>query len=50
MYTDSADLQKAKEHNLRLDKEILALRQRVRALDSEWKKHIEQVGIWDTGV
>lgn len=39
---DSADLQKAKEHNLRLDKEILALRQRVRALDSEWKKHIEQ--------
>ncbi|XP_040182212.1 coiled-coil domain-containing protein 30 isoform X2 [Rana temporaria] len=40
--SDSADLQKAKEHNLRLDKEILALRQRVRALDSEWKKHIEQ--------
>ncbi|XP_077314047.1 coiled-coil domain-containing protein 30 isoform X2 [Lithobates pipiens] len=39
---DSAELQKAKEHNHRLDKEILALRQRVRALDSEWKKHIEQ--------
>ncbi|XP_018408169.1 PREDICTED: coiled-coil domain-containing protein 30 [Nanorana parkeri] len=39
---DSADLQKAKEHNLRLDKEILALRQRVRTLDSERKKHVEQ--------
>ncbi|XP_056400638.1 coiled-coil domain-containing protein 30 isoform X2 [Hyla sarda] len=39
---DSLELQKAKEHNNRLDKEILALRQRVRSLDSERKKHMEQ--------
>ncbi|XP_040284644.1 coiled-coil domain-containing protein 30 isoform X2 [Bufo bufo] len=39
---DSFELQKAKEHNSRLDKEILALRQRVRSLDSERKKHMEQ--------
>ncbi|KAM3923239.1 coiled-coil domain-containing protein 30 [Leptodactylus fuscus] len=39
---DSLELQKAKEHNSRLDKEILALRQRVRSLDSERKKHMEQ--------
>ncbi|XP_068096653.1 coiled-coil domain-containing protein 30 isoform X2 [Hyperolius riggenbachi] len=39
---DSTELEKAKEHNLRLDKEILALRQRVRSLDSEWKKQMEQ--------
>ncbi|EFB17783.1 hypothetical protein PANDA_017233, partial [Ailuropoda melanoleuca] len=32
---DSVDLQKAREHNLRLDEEILALRNRVRSLDSE---------------
>ncbi|KAM5248666.1 coiled-coil domain-containing protein 30 [Ctenodactylus gundi] len=31
------DLQKAKEHNQRLDEEILALRKRVRSLDSEKK-------------
>nr|XP_055111670.1 coiled-coil domain-containing protein 30 isoform X1 [Symphalangus syndactylus] len=34
---DVADLQKAKEHNQRLDEEILALRNRVRSLDSEKK-------------
>ncbi|KAM4016034.1 coiled-coil domain-containing protein 30 isoform 2-T3 [Anomaloglossus baeobatrachus] len=39
---DSLELQKAKEHNTRLDKEILALRQRVRSLDSERKKYLEQ--------
>lgn len=33
----TADLQKAKEHNQRLDEEILALRNRVRSLDSEKK-------------
>ncbi|KAM4704089.1 coiled-coil domain-containing protein 30 isoform 2-T2 [Rhinophrynus dorsalis] len=39
---DSVELQKAKEHNSRLDKEILALRSRVRSLDSERKKYMEQ--------
>ncbi|XP_066462833.1 coiled-coil domain-containing protein 30 isoform X2 [Eleutherodactylus coqui] len=39
---DSLELQKAKEHNIRLDQEILALRQRVRSLDSERRKHMEQ--------
>ncbi|XP_037683441.1 coiled-coil domain-containing protein 30 isoform X1 [Choloepus didactylus] len=34
---DSVDLQKAKEHNQKLDEEILALRNRVRSLDSEKK-------------
>ncbi|KAM5266622.1 coiled-coil domain-containing protein 30 isoform 2-T2 [Hipposideros larvatus] len=34
---DSIDLKKAKEHNQRLDEEILALRNRVRSLDSEKK-------------
>ncbi|XP_022431145.2 coiled-coil domain-containing protein 30 isoform X3 [Delphinapterus leucas] len=34
---DSVDLRKAKEHNQRLDEEILALRNRVRSLDSERK-------------
>ncbi|XP_047416639.1 coiled-coil domain-containing protein 30 isoform X5 [Sciurus carolinensis] len=34
---DTFDLQKAKEHNQRLDGEILALRNRVRSLDSEKK-------------
>ncbi|KFO37738.1 Coiled-coil domain-containing protein 30, partial [Fukomys damarensis] len=34
---DTTDLQKAKEHNQRLDEEILALRNRVRSLDSEKK-------------
>nr|KAF6381443.1 coiled-coil domain containing 30 [Pipistrellus kuhlii] len=34
---DSADLKKAKEHNQRLNEEILALRTRVRSLDSEKK-------------
>ncbi|XP_011934608.1 PREDICTED: coiled-coil domain-containing protein 30 isoform X4 [Cercocebus atys] len=34
---DAADLQKAKEHSQRLDEEILALRNRVRSLDSEKK-------------
>ncbi|XP_032287268.1 coiled-coil domain-containing protein 30 isoform X3 [Phoca vitulina] len=39
---DSVDLQKAREHNQRLDEEILALRNRVRSLDSE-KKVLEEV-------
>ncbi|XP_036088611.1 coiled-coil domain-containing protein 30 isoform X3 [Rousettus aegyptiacus] len=34
---DAVDLKKAKEHNQRLDEEILALRNRVRTLDSEKK-------------
>ncbi|ELK19521.1 Prefoldin subunit 6-like protein, partial [Pteropus alecto] len=34
---DSVDLKKAKEHNQRLDEEILALRNRVRSLNSEKK-------------
>lgn len=34
---DSVDLKKAKEHNQRLNEEILALRTRVRSLDSEKK-------------
>ncbi|KAM7097567.1 coiled-coil domain-containing protein 30 isoform 2-T4 [Molossus nigricans] len=34
---DSIDLKKAKEHNQRLNEEILALRTRVRSLDSERK-------------
>ncbi|XP_047645462.1 coiled-coil domain-containing protein 30 isoform X4 [Phacochoerus africanus] len=40
---DSVDLQKAKEHNRRLDEEILALRNRVRSLDSEKKVLGEEV-------
>ncbi|XP_052493105.1 coiled-coil domain-containing protein 30 [Budorcas taxicolor] len=40
---DSVDLQKAKEHNQRLDEEILALRSRVRSLDSEKKVLGEEV-------
>ncbi|XP_042541034.1 coiled-coil domain-containing protein 30 isoform X1 [Dipodomys spectabilis] len=39
---DAVDLQKAKEHNQRLDEEVLALRNRVRSLDSE-KKVLEEV-------
>uniref|UniRef100_G1T1A5 Coiled-coil domain containing 30 n=1 Tax=Oryctolagus cuniculus TaxID=9986 RepID=G1T1A5_RABIT len=35
--SDAIDLQKAKEHNQRLDEEILTLRNRVRSLDSEKK-------------
>ncbi|XP_012577563.1 PREDICTED: coiled-coil domain-containing protein 30-like [Condylura cristata] len=34
---DSIELQKAKKHNQRLDEEILALRRRVRSLDSDKK-------------
>ncbi|XP_066547648.1 trichohyalin isoform X2 [Amia ocellicauda] len=40
---DLLDLQKAKEHNERLDREILALRNRVRSLDSERKTLLEMV-------
>ncbi|XP_023561990.1 coiled-coil domain-containing protein 30 isoform X2 [Octodon degus] len=40
---DTIDLQKAKEHNQRLDEEILALRSRVRSLDSENKALGEMV-------
>uniref|UniRef100_A0A8C5MTS8 Uncharacterized protein n=1 Tax=Leptobrachium leishanense TaxID=445787 RepID=A0A8C5MTS8_9ANUR len=39
---DSQELQKAKEYSSRLDKEILALRNRVKSLDSERKKLAEQ--------
>ncbi|XP_075802063.1 coiled-coil domain-containing protein 30 isoform X6 [Microtus pennsylvanicus] len=39
---DATDLRKAKEHNQRLDEEILALRNRVRSLDSE-KKLLEEM-------
>ncbi|XP_053432297.1 coiled-coil domain-containing protein 30 isoform X3 [Nycticebus coucang] len=39
---DAIDLQKAKEHNQRLDEEILALRNQVRSLDSE-KKVLEEM-------
>ncbi|XP_063001378.1 coiled-coil domain-containing protein 30 [Elgaria multicarinata webbii] len=38
-----SELQKAQEHNIRLDKEILALRNRVRFLDSERKIFLERV-------
>nr|XP_005994059.1 PREDICTED: coiled-coil domain-containing protein 30 [Latimeria chalumnae] len=41
--SDLLELQKAKEHNVRLDKEILALRNRVRSLDSERKALVETV-------
>ncbi|XP_010993142.2 coiled-coil domain-containing protein 30 isoform X1 [Camelus dromedarius] len=40
---DSLDLRKAKEHNQRLDEEILALRNRVRSLDSEKRVLGEEV-------
>ncbi|XP_063092426.1 coiled-coil domain-containing protein 30 isoform X3 [Cavia porcellus] len=40
---DKIDLQKAKEHNQRLNEEILALRSRVRSLDSEKKMLGEMV-------
>ncbi|XP_075461205.1 coiled-coil domain-containing protein 30 isoform X2 [Ascaphus truei] len=39
---DSLELQKSQEHNNRLDREILALRTRVRSLDSDRKKYMEQ--------
>nr|XP_042700901.1 coiled-coil domain-containing protein 30 isoform X2 [Chrysemys picta bellii] len=41
--SDRTELQKAMEHNNRLDKEILALRSRVRSLDSERKVFLELV-------
>ncbi|XP_029104982.1 coiled-coil domain-containing protein 30 isoform X2 [Scleropages formosus] len=40
---DVAELQKAKEHNERLDQEIRALRGRVRVLDSERKTLLEMI-------
>ncbi|XP_054857775.1 trichohyalin-like [Eublepharis macularius] len=40
--SEASELQKAKEHNIRLDKEILALRNRVRFLDSERKTMLDQ--------
>ncbi|KAJ1196352.1 hypothetical protein NDU88_000223 [Pleurodeles waltl] len=40
---ESQELQKAKERNNRLDKEILALRNRVRSLDSERKEYMELI-------
>lgn len=42
---DATDLLKAKEHNQRLDEEILALRHRVRSLDSEKKLLGEMVSV-----
>ncbi|XP_053308377.1 coiled-coil domain-containing protein 30 [Spea bombifrons] len=39
---DSSELQKAKDYCARLDKEILALRNRVKSLDAERKKYMEQ--------
>ncbi|XP_065277192.1 coiled-coil domain-containing protein 30 [Emys orbicularis] len=41
--SERTELQKAMEHNNRLDKEILALRSRVRSLDSERKVFLELV-------
>nr|XP_006115138.1 coiled-coil domain-containing protein 30 isoform X5 [Pelodiscus sinensis] len=41
--SDRTELQKAMEYNNRLDKEILALRNRVRSLDSERKVFLELV-------
>ncbi|XP_029434854.1 coiled-coil domain-containing protein 30 [Rhinatrema bivittatum] len=37
------ELQKARDHNNRLDKEILALRSRVRSLDLDRKEHAEMI-------
>lgn len=45
--SDATDLQKAREHNQRLDEEILALRNRVRSLDSEKKVLGEMISIWE---
>lgn len=42
--SDMVELQKAKEHNDRLDTEIRALRDRVRSLDSERKTLLKMVG------
>ncbi|KAM8927155.1 coiled-coil domain-containing protein 30 [Pelodytes ibericus] len=39
---DSQELQKAKDFSTRLNREILALRNRVKSLDSDRKKYIEQ--------
>lgn len=44
--SDMVELQKAKEHNDRLDTEIRALRDRVRSLDSERKTLLKMVGIY----
>lgn len=41
----TTDLQRAREHNQRLDEEILALRNRVRSLDSEKKVLGEMVSV-----
>ncbi|XP_041129485.1 coiled-coil domain-containing protein 30-like isoform X2 [Polyodon spathula] len=41
--SDLLELQKVKEHNVRLDKEILSLRSRVRSLDSERKALLQTV-------
>ncbi|KAM6402778.1 coiled-coil domain-containing protein 30 [Rhynochetos jubatus] len=41
--SDKAELQKAMEHNSRLDKEILALQARVQTLDSERKAFLDLV-------
>ncbi|XP_058858491.1 coiled-coil domain-containing protein 30 isoform X2 [Acipenser ruthenus] len=41
--SDLLELQRVKEHNVRLDKEILSLRSRVRSLDSERKTLLQTV-------
>ncbi|MGH0146366.1 UNVERIFIED_CONTAM: hypothetical protein FKN15_048683 [Acipenser sinensis] len=41
--SDLLELQRVKEHNVRLDKEILCLRSRVRSLDSERKTLLQTV-------
>lgn len=42
---DMAELQKVKDHNERLDKEIWALRDRVRSLDAERKTLLKMVSL-----
>lgn len=42
--SDMVELQKAKDHNERLDTEIRVLRDRVRSLDSERKTLLKMVG------
>ncbi|EGV99240.1 Prefoldin subunit 6-like protein, partial [Cricetulus griseus] len=43
--SDAADLLRAREHNQRLDQEILALRNRVRSLDAKEKVLGEMVSV-----
>jgi len=45
---DMVELQRAKDHNERLDGEIRVLRERVRTLDTEKKTLLEKVGVHQT--